>query len=44
MNEQNESQEIHVPPTVTVKRRMKDNKILVAFLSWVLYPIVFSVE
>jgi hypothetical protein len=33
--------EIRIPPQVQVKRSMKDNKILVAFVSWVLYPILF---
>jgi hypothetical protein len=50
MSEQNERtqieptappQEIRTPPTVTVKRSMRDNKILKWFLSVLLYPALF---
>jgi hypothetical protein len=36
-----QQKDIRIPPTVTAKRSMKDNKILAWLLSTILYPVLF---
>src|SRR5215210_2217976 len=40
-NTPQEPRNVTIPPTVRVKRSMRDNKLLAWFLSTILYPILF---